>query len=81
MNGIRHECYSNPRSHSLRMALTVAVVTLACGLLFQGASFADHELAEGYYTLVDDSDNEIFKPQLSFFQATCSSVKTIALMK
>jgi stage II sporulation protein P len=29
-------------------------------LLLQGAAFAEHELGEGYYTLVDEANNEIF---------------------
>ncbi len=60
MKGIRHECHSNPRSRSSRMALIVVVVILTCGVLFQGALFAEDELAEGYYTLVDEAENEIF---------------------
>ncbi|HHX25878.1 MAG TPA: stage II sporulation protein P [Firmicutes bacterium] len=61
MTCIRHECHRSWRSCLSRTApLIIAVVTLVFGFLLQGAAFAEHELSDGYYTLVDEADNEIF---------------------
>mgnify|MGYP000912399188 CR=1 FL=1 len=61
MTCIRHECHRSRRSRLLRTALLItAIVTAVLSLLLQGAAFAEHELGEGYYTLVDEANNEIF---------------------
>lgn len=58
---IGHKCHCSQRSRLLRAALLItAIATLVSGLLLQGAAFAEHELSEGYFTLVDEADNEIF---------------------
>jgi len=64
MTGTGHEYHSIRRSRVLRVALIVAIVSLACGLLFQGTLFAEDELSEGYYTLVDEDENAVFHTAL-----------------
>jgi stage II sporulation protein P len=52
--------WSRRRRPSRAAFLIIAVLTIVFGLPLQGAAFAEHELSDGYYTLVDEADNELF---------------------
>lgn len=56
-----HERHSSRRARLLHRGILVTVIIWVLSLLIQGVAFAEHELSEGYYTLVDESDNEVFQ--------------------
>jgi stage II sporulation protein P len=59
---IGYEGNCSRRGRLSRIAfLIIAVLTTVFGLLVPGAVFAEHELSDGYYTLIDEADNELFQ--------------------
>lgn len=60
MAGGKNEGHIHRVYHLFRVGLSVMAVISFCSLMYQGTAFAEHELGDGYYTLVDEDDNEIF---------------------
>ena len=49
------------------MVLLVISVIATCGTVFPGTAFAELELSEGYYTLVDEAEEEILQTAIVLF--------------
>ena len=58
--GVRHEGHMYPGHRLLYMVLWLITAIVTCSVVFPGSAFAELELSDGYFTLLDEADKEIF---------------------